>query len=56
MSIELLFWIIMLIWVLAFGFWWTTPTNPYVGRFHPVILWILLALLGYKVFGPMVHS
>jgi hypothetical protein len=56
MSIELLFWVIMIVWLLLWGAAWAQPVNPYFGRAHPIVLWILLALLGWKVFGPMVHS
>jgi hypothetical protein len=56
MSIELLFWVIMLIWIILWGGIWFYPNNPYASRFHPIVLWVLLALLGWKVFGPMVHA
>ena len=50
MSINLMFWVVMLIW-LVLGFYtqrsaW--PTN--------VGLFILLALLGWQVFGAAVHK
>ena len=57
MTIGLLFWILMLI-VLIFGIFtrWPAPgTQPWpIGEW--VLLWILLALLGWKAFGPALHG
>lgn len=57
MSIALLFWVIMLIWLL-FGLrtnWPVAGTAPW-GLGGHIVLWVLLALLGWKVFGPAIHS
>jgi hypothetical protein len=57
MSIALIFWIIMLLW-LVLGFYqnWPAPnTRPWPLGGH-IILWILLALLGWKTFGPAIHG
>lgn len=56
MSMGLVFWIIMLIWLIFWVGIWAYPGWPYWGHIHPLIFWILLALLGWKVFGPMIHS
>lgn len=51
MSIGFVFWLLMIIW-LVFGFWsWkTTPANwPLLGGSG--MLFFLLFLLGWKVFG-----
>ena len=55
MSIGLLFWVIMIIGVLLYGFAWYNP-DPRFAPFPNVILWILLALLGWAVFGPAIHA
>ena len=55
MSIGLLFWVIMLLWILFYGFTWYNP-DPRFERVPNVILWLLLALLGWGVFGPMIHG
>lgn len=57
MSIGFLFWLLMILW-LVFGFWhWgpTTPANywPFGGH---ILLWILLALLGWHEFGFILHG
>jgi hypothetical protein len=56
MSFALVYWILMLIW-LVFGFWSTWPVTsnprPFAGT---LLLFILLLLLGWKVFGAPVHS
>jgi hypothetical protein len=56
MSLGILFWIIMLVWILLWGGAWVQPANVYLGRVHPIVLWILMAILGWAVFGPMVHG
>lgn len=58
MSFELLFWIIMLLWIL-FGFMWNS--NPAMfGTWgwlpNSLLMWVLFALLGWKVYGPMFHG
>lgn len=54
MNISLLFWILMLV-VLIFGLWVGWAGGYRV--FGPwVLYWVLLALLGWKVFGPAIHS
>lgn len=57
MSIALLFWIIMVVWLL-FGLWSNWPVTGANGRplAGTVILWVLLALLGWKVFGAAIHQ
>lgn len=52
MSISILFWVIMLIWLL-FGFWSNWPNYKAVGG--GIIVWVLLALLGWAVFGAAIH-
>jgi hypothetical protein len=58
MTISLLFWILMLL-VLVFGIWFSVPAAPntpwnfkFLG--NNVIIFVLLALLGWHVFGPAV--
>jgi len=54
MSIALLFWIIMLVG-LIFGFY-TNRAAPFPWVTNSLVLWILLALLGWKVFGAALHQ
>jgi hypothetical protein len=53
MRMGLLFWILMLIW-LIFGFWATSALTS-GGDYRPVggnlLLFLVIALLGWKVFG-----
>ena len=51
LSLGFIFWLIMLL-LLIFGLWHTWPNYPLVGM--NLVVWILLALLGWKVFGPMI--
>jgi len=53
MTFALAYWILMLVW-LAFGIWSTWPNYKQGGG--NVVLFILLLLLGWKVFGPPLHS
>jgi hypothetical protein len=52
MSFALLFAILMILWALS---WFWTPAGPYGPYVNNVVLWILLALLGWHVFGPLLH-
>jgi hypothetical protein len=55
MSIGLLFWILMILWLLCgpWPFWGPNSTRPFAFHF---IGFVLLALLGWKVFGPALHG
>jgi len=55
MSFALVFWIVMLLW-LVFGFWTRNNANPKltVGG-NALIVFVLLLLVGWKVFGPPIH-
>lgn len=57
MSISLLFWVIMIIWFL-FGIWQSWPITGTNGRTvgGHIVLFILLALLGWQVFGAAIHK
>jgi hypothetical protein len=58
MSIGFLFWLIMILW-LIFGFYWGysqgTGMAPMFYGNH-FVLWVLLALLGWKAFGFPIHG
>lgn len=50
MTIGFLFWLLMILWLL-FGLWAAPrPLNHYWAGGH-VLLWLLLFLLGWEVFG-----
>jgi hypothetical protein len=55
MNIGLAFWIIMLVWLLLWGgtFFVSDPRLVHGGTF---VLWVLLALLGWHAFGPMLKG
>jgi hypothetical protein len=57
MSIALVYWVLMLFWF-VFGLWGSWPVTaanakPAVGN---LLLFILLLLIGWKIFGPPVHG
>jgi hypothetical protein len=60
MTFAILYWILMLFW-LVFGLWsnWPAPGAPNTA-FRPlggtVLLFVLLLILGWRVFGTPVHS
>ncbi len=53
MSFALIYWILMLVW-LVFGLWSSWPDYKASGR--SLLLFALLLILGWKVFGAPVHS
>ena len=57
MTIGLLYWVLMLLW-LVFGLYtnWPSAPNPPWPLGGHILLWVLLALLGWKVFGPALHG
>ena len=65
MTLGLIFWILMLLW-LIFGLWWSwpgapgQPTSSGYGYLYPigntVLLFILFLLLGWAVFGAPVRG
>jgi len=55
MSIGLVFWILMLIW-LVLGVWQNWPAPNYQAWGGSLLLFILLLLLGWHSFGPPIHG
>lgn len=57
MPLSILFWVLMILW-LIFGFWASyVPGSPYPwqrGGAH-FLTWVLLAILGWKVFGAVIQ-
>ena len=56
MSIGLLFWLLMLL-SLIFGWWhWRGNAGPYGPVGINLLLFVLLALIGWKVFGAPIRG
>ena len=59
MKIGTLFWVLMILWFIlgVFAFW---PTAAGWAAYAPLggnlLLWVLLALLGWQVFGPAIQK
>jgi hypothetical protein len=56
MSLELFFWILMILWVLGFGYGWNTAPQPWPSRVPSVIFFLIIFVLGWKVFGAPLHG
>jgi hypothetical protein len=54
MDIGLLFAILMILWGLSIVGAWAGWQGPWIAG-GQVLQWVLFALLGYKVFGPLLH-
>lgn len=54
MTFGLLFWILMLLWLLWWGWDWRSPTG-YGPMGNSLLAFILFMLLGWKVFGAPLH-
>ena len=57
MTIGLVFWILMLLW-LVFHFWvyWAPPNQPWAGWAPNVLLFVLMLLLGWATFGAPIRG
>jgi hypothetical protein len=53
-SIGLLFWLLMVIW-LIFGAGWGWSRDR-IGFGNGLIVWVVIALLGWKVFGFVIQG
>lgn len=53
MSFGLCYWILMLIWLVCGFLWFGWRTPQLIGG--NLLLFILLVLIGWKVFGPPIH-
>jgi hypothetical protein len=58
MTVGLLFWVLMLFWAI-YGFAWGWPwrdaaSRPIFGSW--VILFVLIGVLGWRVFGPALNG
>lgn len=58
MPMGVLFWVLMVLWLL-FGLYWHWPKEPGPAGFGimggNLLLFILLGLLGWRVFGPVLQ-
>jgi hypothetical protein len=59
MSIGLIFWIIMILWLLfalAWNFNWAPAAAAHGPLGNSLLLFVLFLLLGWRVFGPPIHG
>jgi hypothetical protein len=56
MYIGLIFWVIMLLWLLGKLALWRGVNYPWILGSSDWLLFILFLLLGWHVFGPMIHN
>jgi hypothetical protein len=54
MPMGILFWVLMILWLL-FGFWWNGE-NWRGFAANNVLLFIVIALLGWRVFGAVLQG
>jgi hypothetical protein len=54
MPIGILFWILMLLWFL-FGLYWNRADLNYGFLGGNLLLFVLLGLIGWKLFGPVLQ-
>ena len=51
MSLGLLFWILMLLWLVGYGWSWSAAPQPFPARVPSLLLFFIILLLGWQVFG-----
>ena len=55
MSLAIAYWVIMLLW-LVLGVWSHWPVHSPMVVGSNLVLFALLAIIGWKVFGPPIHG
>jgi hypothetical protein len=55
MPMELLFWIIFLLWIVFYAVGYAPQGAIWWGRGWPIFLIVLIGLLGWQVFGRPIH-
>jgi hypothetical protein len=54
MDVGLLFWFLMILWGISLIGGWAGWPGPWL-QGSQVLQWILFALLGWRIFGPIIH-
>lgn len=54
MSLGLLFWILMLLWVLGYG--WAWQGTPWPQRAPGLLMFFIILVLGWHAFGAPIHG
>lgn len=55
MDMGLLFWFLMILWGLSCVGTWMNKDSPWFIGSSQLLEWILFALVGWRVFGPILH-
>jgi hypothetical protein len=55
MSLGLLFWILMLLWVVGYGYWTSRGPFAWPVAGPNILFFVLLLILGWKTFGSPVQ-
>lgn len=55
MPIGILFWVLMVLWAIGWVFGRSAANEPYWNTYNGWLLWVLFAMLGWGVFGPIVR-
>ena len=56
MSIGLLFWVLMVLWVVFYGWGRTAGGATYWPNYNGWLLWMLFFLVGWRIFGFILHE
>jgi hypothetical protein len=57
MPLNILFWVIYLLALLVSWWGYYTPGQPWFRPFGGALaIWVLVGILGWRVFGPAVHG
>jgi len=51
MTLGLLFWILMLLWVIGYGVGWSMAPQPWPQRVPSLLFFFIILALGWQVFG-----
>ena len=51
MTLGILFWILMLLWLIGYGVGWRTAPQPWPQAGTSLLLFFIILALGWQVFG-----
>jgi len=55
MPLGILFWVLMILWAVFWGWGWRDPAQPFARGGGYLLTFVLFLILGWKIFGPVIQ-